>query len=191
MIFAKLDVDFYDHPRFLLSNFAAIGLWACALAYCRKHAYDAQRPGRFPKAADFLRRPGATPAAKKLVEVGLWLEQADTYEIHNYEAKNETKEDIDIRRELDRDRQKRYREERKRSRDASRDGHVTSQSDGDACVTGSGSEVVVSDSEASVPTADERPSEVRQVAARPSTASAHFNAEGEWWREGIASLPQC
>ncbi len=101
MIFAKLDVDITDHPKAIEAGPAAFGLWAWALAYCRKHELDGAigiGAVRHALGGD----PGNLALADKLVEVGLWANRDGGWTVLNYASKNETKAGIAERRAADR-----------------------------------------------------------------------------------------
>lgn len=107
MIYAKLDVDIADHPRAFAAGVEAFGLWAWGLAYTRKHDLD----GRIPKVAAFIALGGKQneKLAQKLLDAGLWIADGDSFIVFNYAEKNETKAQVQKRKEQTKERVTRYR----------------------------------------------------------------------------------
>ncbi len=98
MIFAKLDVDITDHPKAIAAGPGPFGIWAWALAYCRKHELDGIVPIRALRQA-LGGRPENDVHAATLVAVGLFSVRGDgDFEFENYAKKNETKASIVKRR---------------------------------------------------------------------------------------------
>ena len=91
MTHARIDDDFYDHPKFTAVSLAAWGLWTASVAYCRHH----RTSGKLPRFAPFLNRNGARAAAVELFQIGLWLDQGQEIEVFNYAKKNQTKAEIE------------------------------------------------------------------------------------------------
>lgn len=99
MIFAKLDVCFWRHKRFMRAGPAAAGLWAAALAYLREDEsvdgiLEADVLGQLFSLGD----REARKLCERLVEVGLFERAGDGYVLLRYAAKNETREEIESRR---------------------------------------------------------------------------------------------
>lgn len=90
MAWARMDDQFYDHPKVLAlleheDGLAAIGLWSLALGWAKRHAdpYDPDSAGSIP--ASLPRRlGGSTELAKLLVGVGLWTATGDGWKIHDF-----------------------------------------------------------------------------------------------------------
>ncbi len=98
MIFAKLDVDITDHPKAIAAGPGPFGIWAWALAYCRKHELDGVVPAAALRQA-LGGRPENVEHAAALMSVGLFLVRADgDFTFANYAKKNETKDDVSRRR---------------------------------------------------------------------------------------------
>lgn len=90
MAWARMDDQFYDHPKVLAllehnDGLAAIGLWSLALGWAKRHAdpHDPNGAGSVP--ASLPRRlGGSTELAKLLVGVGLWAATGDGWVIHDF-----------------------------------------------------------------------------------------------------------
>lgn len=82
MTWVRLDDGFYDHPKVIAAGPAAAWLHVCGLGYSSRHLTD----GRIPKAILNQLSRVSTPAkhAARLVEVGMWLDHGDHYQIHDY-----------------------------------------------------------------------------------------------------------
>src|SRR5690606_30230650 len=81
-----LDDQFPDHPKVALAGGDAGCLFICALAYAKRHATEGVIPtAQVPRLSD---RKAPTKLARRLVEVGLWEEDGDTYRIHDYHEWN-------------------------------------------------------------------------------------------------------
>lgn len=97
MIHARFDVDVIDHHRVVSAGPAAAGVWWAAVCWTRKQQLD----GRIPKRVILGFFGGDRSNAKSmatLIKVGLFIDSGDDIVIHNYAAKNETKEQIAERR---------------------------------------------------------------------------------------------
>lgn len=103
MSWAKVDDSFYDHPKVLDVDLAALGLWVKALSYCGRHLTD----GRVSRGAVIaLAGERGTELAKMLIVAGLWEAAKGGYEIHDYLAHNPSKAEVMARRADDRERQR-------------------------------------------------------------------------------------
>lgn len=83
-----LDDHFPEHPKVLAAGDAAAWLYVCGLAYANRRLMG----GKIPRSA-IPRLTGARngPAlAKKLVDVELWEDVGDHYQIHDYDQWNES-----------------------------------------------------------------------------------------------------
>ena len=67
MTWFKIDDGFYDHPKVVGLDMAAVGLWALAGSYCARHLTDGVITERQIRAIGGTRRQ-----AEKLVSAGLW-----------------------------------------------------------------------------------------------------------------------
>lgn len=96
MTWAKIDDHANEHPKLLKAGAKASWLWACALMYANR-----QRPktGRIPKEMVTVLYPGVGKReAKRLVDVGLWLDEGDHYQIHEYYGWNPEIADLSEKR---------------------------------------------------------------------------------------------
>lgn len=114
MTWFKVDDGFWSHPKTATLSDAAVTLWVRAGAYSCQHLTDGviKRP--------VLRLVGTAEAAAELVEVNLWVEQADGWRFHDWAEYQETSETVKKRRDDARDRQRRARESREQNRSKSR-----------------------------------------------------------------------
>ncbi|QNA93235.1 MULTISPECIES: hypothetical protein [unclassified Microbacterium] len=113
MTWFKVDDGFWSHPKTATLSDAAVTLWVRAGAYSCQHLTDGviKRP--------VLRLVGTAEAASELVEVGLWLSEADGWRFHDWAEYQETSEAVKKRREDARDRQRKARESREQKRSRS------------------------------------------------------------------------
>lgn len=108
MIFAKFDVRLASHPRALRAEEEAPGcmsLYLWSILYVRSH----DESGAFEKSCirlSWVTKRLISSFSKALVSSGLWIDNGSSYEIYKYGEKNETKEEIDKRRSVDRERKK-------------------------------------------------------------------------------------
>jgi hypothetical protein len=82
MTWIKLDAGFPDHPKVALAGWKAAWLYVCGLTYCSRYLTD----GLIPKAQvkRLTDMPRAVDEAQRLIDVGLWLEHDNHYEVHDY-----------------------------------------------------------------------------------------------------------
>lgn len=110
MIHARLDVCIPTHPKFVRAGPAAVGYWAAALAYTRDHLLDGAIPGDVIGAILGLGEKEARKLCERLVTVGLFArDDSDGYVLLKYSPKNETRADVEARREETRKRVTNYR----------------------------------------------------------------------------------
>lgn len=80
-----LDDRFPEHPKVLAAGEAAAWLYVCGLAFTGRGASD----GAIPKAVvGRLVTSRSAALARRLVEVGLWHDKGDHYQVHDYELWN-------------------------------------------------------------------------------------------------------
>jgi hypothetical protein len=113
VIFAKLAVEVYSHPRFVEAGYEASGYWMHALAYLRhqesSNGFLADRVITMPLGGQ---RAKCRKLCDKLVSVGLFQRVEGGYLLLRYADKNETKEVIENHRAASRYRQATLRRER-------------------------------------------------------------------------------
>ena len=88
MSWAKIDDRANEHEKQLAAGPRACWLWACGLMYCNRQT---KKTGRIPKAVvhgGMLFLGTGKKDAEKLVEVGLWYERDEHYEVHEYHGWN-------------------------------------------------------------------------------------------------------
>lgn len=106
-LFAKVDLSWKAHPKALRAGAEARDLWLWCLLYTREYELDGFVPLEAMRTSWSL---DWKCNAEKLVEVGLMVESEGGYSLTGYDQKNETKEEIDRRRELTKKRVQRFRQ---------------------------------------------------------------------------------
>jgi hypothetical protein len=118
MIFAKVDVSIHSHPKFIAAGFEASGYWVHALAYLRYHeSSDGFLASSLIAVPLSTHRNTAKRLCEKLVSVGLFGKVDDGYVLLGYAKKNETKAEIEERKEAVRERKAKARSRSGRSLD--------------------------------------------------------------------------
>ncbi len=137
MIFAGIDVNIVTHEKALSAGVEAMGLWLWGMCQSQIQATN----GRLARVAVLTAMGGRRNVvlAKRLVDSGLWIANEDgSWSIWNYEKKNQTREEIQSRRDASRaantERQRIARERRHAlshsvSLVTSSDSHALSRSD--------------------------------------------------------------
>lgn len=104
MPWGRLDDGLYDHPKLDdlgRDRLAGVGLWTLAISWSNRRLTDGLVP------LDRIRLLGGTPAlADRLVAAGLFDRHPDGYVVHDFLAFNESREQIEARRESDRKRKR-------------------------------------------------------------------------------------
>lgn len=141
MIYAAIDVDIVDHPKAIAAG-ASMYLWLWGMAWIRKHKGDGWIPNRAIRRCAWGEQKANTRARKKLIRVGLWLEAEDGILVHNYQAKNDSREVIAARITASQRRQAEYRERKKTVTSpvtkSNGDGNVMRNGDGNVMRNGEG-----------------------------------------------------
>ena len=110
MIFAKLGVDVYTHPRFLKAGYEASGYWMHALAYLRHHeSSDGFLAEEFITVPLTGKKAQCRRLCEKLVSVGLFQRVEGGYVLLRYAEKNDTKNVIEVNKAAARERKSRGR----------------------------------------------------------------------------------
>lgn len=111
MTWVRTDDRAPHHPKLVRAGAEACWLWQAGLCYSNAHLLD----GRLPKdCLTALYAPLASKAkalAMRLVEVELWHDRGDHYEIHDYDAYQEgsDKESVEAQRAYERERKREQR----------------------------------------------------------------------------------
>lgn len=173
MSWVRLDVGFPRHPKVLDAGPAAAWLHVCGLCYCAGYLTDGRIPKRaLPLLADM---PKIEAHARRLVEVGLWVDEGDSWVVHDYLEWQEAREDVEGRRAEARERQRRSRARRT----SAKNGPVTAPVTRDSHVTHS--EVTLADTDTEVTT-----SSSTEVTRAPRTVADDGDDLAD--REGRAAL---
>ena len=107
MAWFKVDDRFWSHPVTSELSDAATALWIRAGSWSAMHLTD----GMIPKTK--LRVFGSRKrAADELVHVGLWIEHEDAYEVANWSKYQPMKDDVEAKREANRERVNTYRSQK-------------------------------------------------------------------------------
>jgi hypothetical protein len=109
MVWFNVDDGLTTSPKVLAiprgHRLAAIGLWTMAGSWCGQHLTDGAVP------AFMLDEWGATKEmADVLVEVGLWRKTAKGFQFHAWDEYQQSRNDVEAKRERDRQRKQAYRE---------------------------------------------------------------------------------
>lgn len=105
MTWVKLDDQFAFHPKAASAGPEAMWLYVAGLCWCSQHLTD----GRIPKATVPILAAVKRTTAAKLVEVGLWDDHGDAYEVHDYLEFQPSKAKVEADREAARKRQENFR----------------------------------------------------------------------------------
>lgn len=101
MVWVKLDDGFVRHPRMVAAGLNGRALFIAGLCYCGAHLTD----GMIPKAAVRMLAAEAgvgLSTAKRLVEVGSWIDRGDDYEVHDFLVYNPARAQVLAEREVSR-----------------------------------------------------------------------------------------
>lgn len=94
--FALFDDNFADHPKVVVLSDGAFRLHASGIIYCARHLTD----GVVLKVKVKALTPEYKPShLKELVDAGLWHRHPEGYEIHDYLEWNNSKAQIQARRD--------------------------------------------------------------------------------------------
>lgn len=116
----KVDDTLHGHPKPRAAGLAAMGLWSLAGSYASQYVTEGFVPDWFVASW-----PSGRKNAAALVRIGMWREGDCAGEsgwwFHDWEHYQMTKDEIERDRELNRERQKKFREARRKARAASLD----------------------------------------------------------------------
>jgi hypothetical protein len=101
----KVDDGFAFHPKAIMAGNAALGLWVRAGAWCGANLTDGALPKHMIGTFGAQKRD-----ARKLVEVGLWVETKDGYQFHEWGQMQPSKAEVLAERAANAKRQKAWRD---------------------------------------------------------------------------------
>jgi hypothetical protein len=168
MTWFKMDDQFPNHPKVRRAGDAAGWLFVCSGCYCAQYLTDGMVPKVVVGSLTGMKPAHVARAIERLIDVELWLEHEDYYEVNNYLEFNPSREKVENdRREA--------AERRARGTERSRDVRATKPRDHGAPVP-----VPVPN----VPT--ERESAQKRARSRGSRIPDQFHVtpEMEAWVEG-------
>ena len=117
MAWFKVDDTLHSHPKVRRAGSAAVGVWVTAGSYCMAYKTDGFVPEWW---LNTWGKAGHT-AAKKLVEAGLWSPASNGepgYQFHDWGDYQPLSDEIERDRELNRARQRKYRQQRRSARES-------------------------------------------------------------------------
>lgn len=132
MVWARLCDTLHAHMKTRRAGLEAMGLWAVSMSWSSQQLTDGFVPGWFVESW-----PKGRALARKLVNAGLWEEAPPVDEqgktmnekgwvFHDWEDHNPTRDEVEDRRKLARDRQRRHRQ----AVDRTVDGRFQARNDG-------------------------------------------------------------
>ena len=131
MAYAKIDDGILDHPKCLMAGEDATNLFIRSIIWCNKHLTDGFVPHE--ACTNLTRSRNLKKQVAALLRVGLWEEVEGGYRIVGFLDHNDSKEEVQRKRELAAERQRRSRARRAQqseegSASVRRDKRVTSPS---------------------------------------------------------------
>src|SRR5260221_521493 len=110
MTWVALDDQFFSHPKTLRAGRDARDVFLVAVGYCGQHLTDGLIPaGALPMIGSLAIGGDATECAVKLVAVGLWEETDGGWQVHDYLEYQQSKSQVDHRKEKAAERQTNFR----------------------------------------------------------------------------------
>lgn len=86
MAWVYIDDGFFDHPKVARAGGDAAWLYVCGLGYCKRYGTEGTIPkAQVPRLSD---RRGVSKLVTKLLEVALWHDAGDHYEVHDFSEWN-------------------------------------------------------------------------------------------------------
>ncbi|MFI6368673.1 hypothetical protein ACIBG0_38825 [Nocardia sp. NPDC050630] len=107
MVWFNVDDTLAFHPKAIKAGNAALGLWVRAGSWSAQTLSD----GFVPR--QIARSLGSIGQCKALVTAGLWVEVDGGYQFHQWDQKQQTKSDVELRRESERKRKADQRKSKK------------------------------------------------------------------------------
>lgn len=113
MAWARIDDGFVDHPKVLRiwkRSPGAVGLHVRGIAYCSRHLTDGVIPAVAVESLSPVQSDRDEQIAA-LVEEGVWYrdEASESFVIHDFNDYHPTKEEVEAKREQDRERKRKER----------------------------------------------------------------------------------
>lgn len=108
----KVDDTFAYHAKVMAAGNAAVGLWVRAGAWSMQQLTDGFIPGHVVASL------GSTREAKRLVDVGLWIEKEDGFAFHQWAPRQPSRIQVLAEREAAAERQRKAREKAKQRRES-------------------------------------------------------------------------
>jgi hypothetical protein len=93
------------HPKTIAAGNAAMGLWVRAGSWSGWQLTDGAVP------TEMARSMGTPGQAKSLVAAGLWTPSADGYQFHQWEERQRTRDEVEEKRRINRERLAKWREQ--------------------------------------------------------------------------------
>lgn len=112
----KIDDGLPEHPKVAAAGHLAAWLYICGLAYCSRRLTNGAIPKAIVSRLSDVPRP--QKAADRLVEVGLWHDRGNHYEVHDYMEHQRSAEQVTEFREAARERKRKWREAQRLKREA-------------------------------------------------------------------------
>lgn len=107
MPWGRVDDTLYDHPkldRLGRDRLPALGLHLVAISWCNRWLTDGHVPDERVR-----RLEGTARLADALVTAGLWERVEGGYQVHDFLDFNDSRADVEARREADRDKKRAQR----------------------------------------------------------------------------------
>lgn len=108
MTWVRLDDGFADHPKIERVGPLAAWLHVVAICYSSRHLTDGQIPKT--KARRLADIPQAPKHITALIEAGLWHDEGDHYQLHDYLDYQASRVEVEADRERQRERKRRQRQ---------------------------------------------------------------------------------
>lgn len=111
MAWFQVDDTLCFHPKALAAKNAAMGLWV------RAGSWSMQNLTEGAVTNEVARMLGSAAEITRLVDVGLWVPDNGGFAFHQWETRQQSKEQVQKRQKAARDRQRRAREKATRDRE--------------------------------------------------------------------------
>jgi hypothetical protein len=100
----KVDDNLAFHPKAVMAQNPALGLWVRAGSWAAQQLSDGFIPG------NIARSLGTKAQADRLITAGLWLPCGSGYEFHQWTERQPTRKDVERRRAAGAERLRKWRE---------------------------------------------------------------------------------